>query len=642
MRSLSSAMFLLLCPEPAFAQTPQPAPQTSDVVRAADDAFGRRIGVEEVGLYSESEVRGFSLQSAGNYRIEDHYYVRATSPTEVIVEGTAVRVGVNGLRTDFAAPSGLLQYDLPSAAPGVAASVEGGWWEGSGPTLVARFQAADREARLGIAGGVQLNPAQRYADGSSADYFAVGIIPRWRPAPGITISGILSRTWFTFEPDTFFASETRVPDRLRRGRYRGQDWMRGKTVGTLAGFMADVEAGGWRLGASGFLSEADSPRGYFNLLTLSADGGAAENAVVAFPDERSRSLSGEAFAARSFATGRVTHRLVAMIRARDSIARINPGATALLGTFADIDAPPTFAEPEFDFEEGRGQDKAQQWSAGLGYRLSVGDRIEFRVDAQQVRYRRQVAEPDGPVERGRSSPWLYSGALAAGLSPRLTLFASYARGLEDSGVAPGNAINRGEVLPATLARQAELGLRYRFEQGPSLIAGLFDIAKPLPGLRANGIYDFVGRVRHRGIELSLAGRLTERLSAVFGATIFKASVTGDLVERGVVGPEPVGRSERVILGNVAWEVPWRAGLAVDGGFSLRGGREANALNSLSVPGYTTIGAGLRQRVTVDGRLFALRARVSNLLNSFAWDVTSSGLYIAVAPRAFTFTITGEI
>ena len=40
------------------ARAPQP-PANGDVVRAADDAFGRRIGIEEVGLYSEGEVRGF-------------------------------------------------------------------------------------------------------------------------------------------------------------------------------------------------------------------------------------------------------------------------------------------------------------------------------------------------------------------------------------------------------------------------------------------------------------------------------------------------------------------------------------------------------------------------------------------------------
>ncbi|HEY6917541.1 MAG TPA: hypothetical protein VI381_07865, partial [Allosphingosinicella sp.] len=48
--------------------------------RAADsasDAFGVRIGVERIGLYTETEVRGLSLQVSGNYRLDGAYFVRA-------------------------------------------------------------------------------------------------------------------------------------------------------------------------------------------------------------------------------------------------------------------------------------------------------------------------------------------------------------------------------------------------------------------------------------------------------------------------------------------------------------------------------------------------------------------------------------
>ena len=51
-----------------------------NAIGGADDAFGSRIGQESIGLYSESLVRGFDLQQAGNYRIGDTYFVRAASP----------------------------------------------------------------------------------------------------------------------------------------------------------------------------------------------------------------------------------------------------------------------------------------------------------------------------------------------------------------------------------------------------------------------------------------------------------------------------------------------------------------------------------------------------------------------------------
>lgn len=639
MRAPLICLSLLALPGVAHAQ--QPA--GNNVVSAADDAFGRRIGVEEVGLYSEGEVRGFSLQSAGNYRIDGHYFVRNASPSNVAIDGSVIRVGVNGLRTDFAAPSGVFQYDLVSPQPGAAASIEAGWWGGSGPVLSIRAAAAGADGRLAIGGGVQLNPWQHYGDGSGGDYYSIAAVPRWRPGPGLELAAIASRTWFRPQADSLFAVESRVPARIRRNLFRGQGWMTSDTNGTVVGLMADVDRGSWHLGASAFLSEASDPRSYFNLITLPAAAGeAADYLVVATPSQRFRSISGELLAARSIATGRVRHRLLAMARLRDSASRTSPGIARSLGSIPDLDAPPVFARPAFAFDPRRVRDDVRQWSLGLGYRLAIGDRLELRADAQRADYTRRVAELDGSAETRTTRPWLYSASAAAGLSRRLTLFASYARGLEESGVAPGNAVNRGALLPATLARQAEVGARYAFPGGPSLIAGLFDIAKPLPGLRADGIYDFVGQVRHRGLELSLAGPLTDRLSAVVGATFYRARLSGELVDRGEIGPEPVGRPERVMLASLTWRVPGIDGLSLDGGVNLRGGREANRENSLRLPAYATFNLGLRQTVRIDGKPFTLRARVANLFNRFAWNVTGSGLYFYNGPRVYTLTLTADL
>lgn len=643
MRLRISSLFLLAIPATAAAQQPAAAPSVTDVVRAADDAFGRRIGVEEVGLYSEGEVRGFSLQSAGNYRIDGHYFVRNASPSNVTIDGTVIRVGVNGLRTDFAAPSGVLQYDLAAAAPGLAGSVEAGWWGGSGPVLALRGAAASADGRIGISGGVQINPWQHYVDGSGGDYYSVGAVPRWRPSPGVSIAAIASRTWFTPQTDSLFAVSGRVPEGVTRDLYRGQQWMTNADYTTVIGALADVDRGGWHVGASAFLAEQDAPRSVFNLITLPATGsGPADYLIVATPDQRFRSLSGEVLVARNFATGAARHRLIAMARLRDSGSRTSAGIAASLGTIADLDRPPVFARPAFAFDPRRSRDAVRQWSLGLGYRLSVGDRIELRGDVQRAEYRRRVVELDGTEEARTSRPWLYSGAVTVGLTDQATLFGSYARALEESGVAPANAVNRGALLPATLARQAEVGARYVFPNGPSLIVGLFDISKPLPGLRADGVFDFVGEVRHRGLELSLAGRLTDRLSAVAGATFFKARLSGELVDRGEIGPEPVGRPERVMLASLTWRTPWIEGLSIDGGISVRGGREADRENRLSLPAYATFNFGIRRNFRIDGKPFTLRARATNIFNAFAWNVTGSGLYYYNGPRVLTLTLSTEL
>src|SRR6185437_8508589 len=43
-------------------------------VASADDAFGLTLGLESVGMYNPSGVRGFSPQAAGNVRIDGLYF----------------------------------------------------------------------------------------------------------------------------------------------------------------------------------------------------------------------------------------------------------------------------------------------------------------------------------------------------------------------------------------------------------------------------------------------------------------------------------------------------------------------------------------------------------------------------------------
>jgi len=622
------------------ARPPQP-PANGDVVRAADDAFGRRVGIEEVGLYSEGEVRGFDLQAAGNYRIEDHYYVRVAGMLQPLNGGTAIRVGANGLRTDFAAPSGVVQYTLPSGGAGARASLEAGWWGGSGPVAMLRGSAGTD--KVSLAGGLQLGIGQRYTDGTGGDFIAAGLVPRWSPAPGVQITGLWSHNWFPREGDTFFANPAGAPREIERWTNRTQRWMRGYNESDLVGAFADVDAGnGWKFGASLFRNALPYSRSVFNLLRFTGNGREAQQSGQIYGADTRVSVSGEVTAAKQFTTGNLTHRIIAMARRRDSMVRSDPGVPYALGTYADVNDIPEVAAPAIARGTARMRDDVGQWTGGLGYRLSIGELAELRLDAQRVDYAKRIRGVDGRVTEQTTRPWLYGGALSVAVSDRLTGFASYARGLEEAGVAPANATNRGAVLPAAISRQAELGVKYRFAGGPTLIAGLFDLSKPTPGLDASGAFDFVGTVRHRGAELSLAGPITPRLSAVLGATYLDAKIEGELVDRGVIGTRPIGRPEVTALANLTWRVPGVEGLTVDGGVNVRGERYADRENRVSLPGYAMFNLGLRQAFELDGHPVTLRARVTNLTDKFAWNPTNSGLITPILPRTLTLTLTGEI
>jgi iron complex outermembrane recepter protein len=495
-----------------------------------------------------------------------------------------------------------------------------------------------------LVGSVQANPLQDYTDGTGGDFFAAGTVLHWSPQPGIKLTGIYGRTWFERGGDTVFAAADNLPPpQVVRGPERSQPWMEQRTETSQAGLIGDVDAGGgWRFGASAFLSRLDDQRTFFNLIRFTADGAPVEEIAQAFGDELYRSTSVEATAAKSFATGRLQHRVLAMVRRRDSLARTGPGAALPTVLFPDVDAPVAIPRPSFAIDPRRKRDTVGQWAGGLGYRLSIGSAAELRADVQRARYTKTIRALDGTETRETTRPWLYSASLTGGITPQLTAFASYARGLEEAGVAPGNAANRGAVLPAALSRQAELGVKYVVPGGPALIAGVFDLSRPLPGLDEAGVYGFVGEVRHRGVELSLAGAITQRLSAVLGATWLDARISGELVDNDVIGAHPIGRPEVIALANLTWRVPGVDGLAIDGGVNFRGERYANRQNSATLPSYAVFQAGLRQRFSIEGQPLTVRARVTNLFDKFVWNASNAGLFTPNGKRVVTLTLTGEI
>ena len=87
--ALGAALMLSAIATPALAQR-----VTDNAVTSAEDAFGTSIGNERVGLYSSSEVRGFSPITANNIRLEGLYMDRPASFTDRLVESNLIRVGL--------------------------------------------------------------------------------------------------------------------------------------------------------------------------------------------------------------------------------------------------------------------------------------------------------------------------------------------------------------------------------------------------------------------------------------------------------------------------------------------------------------------------------------------------------------------
>src|ERR1700674_5699875 len=81
-------------------------------INSADDAFGLTLGLESVGIYNPGLVRGFSPISAGNVRIDGMYFDLQGAPSNRVVEGSTIHVGVSEIGYPFPAPTGIADYNL--------------------------------------------------------------------------------------------------------------------------------------------------------------------------------------------------------------------------------------------------------------------------------------------------------------------------------------------------------------------------------------------------------------------------------------------------------------------------------------------------------------------------------------------------
>src|SRR3982750_1172386 len=98
---------LALFPATAHAQ------RTDDnAVTEADDAFGKTVGDEQVGIYNPDLARGFSPVAAGHVPIEGLYFDMQNNPTDRIIGGSSIHVGISAQGYPFPAPTGIADYSL--------------------------------------------------------------------------------------------------------------------------------------------------------------------------------------------------------------------------------------------------------------------------------------------------------------------------------------------------------------------------------------------------------------------------------------------------------------------------------------------------------------------------------------------------
>jgi iron complex outermembrane receptor protein len=627
---------------PAWAQHASDNP-----LQSADDAFGLTLGLESIGLYGPGGVRGFNPQAAGDVRIDGLYFDQQGGLSNRVVEGSAVRVGVSAVGYTFPAPTGIVDYDLRhtgNGTPSASVVVSEGPFEARGVSIDGVVPLIGRELQLPMGVSYQIGTGTGYGSnpGYTSSNVNFGATPAWTPNERLTFRAIADWTQTTQAktlPLVFTAGDF-LPPPIGRG-YLGQNWAEGQSVSKNYGAIMSAKlTSRWSLAAGAFHSIYDSPVSFSDLYVDTLPSRLADHVVVGYPDQRVASTSGEVRLTGRFAAGDWRHELVFLARGRDTLAMYGGSDAVDVGP-ALIDQGLQVPEPAFSYS-ARTRDRTELWSVGTAYRVQWDAHGELAFGVQQESYDKQVATPGLAEARLEDRPLRIYGTAAVALSRRLTAYAGYTQGLEDSGTAPSAAVNRGAILPAARTWQVDSGLRFALTPRLKLIAGVFEIQKPYFNLDTNNVDHELGLQQARGVELSLSGELAKQLQISAGVLAGKVSIVGQNLQAEGVGPIAFGQPRLTFVINADYRLPKLPALSADLTVFHFGAAPASVDNVVYDVSITQYSLGGRYRFTLLGKPATLRVQVSNLTNLYFWNIGYSPGFAQATPRSLFAYLTADL
>jgi iron complex outermembrane receptor protein len=611
-----------------------------NVTAESDDAFGRSVGNESIGIYNVGDVRGFSPIDAGNVRIEGLYFDRQTDPTQRLIEGSAIRVGIAAQSYPFPSPTGIVDYTLRRVGEQRVFStvVNYGPFESLGAEVDAQIPIV-RE-RLGVATGVGV-----YRDGfpwgGKNEAVSFAIVPRWNPTPDTELRPFFSRVDFRAEePEPLMlTADGALPPKIRREHYYGQPWAQAEGTTMNYGVLARTRFGAWTVRLGLFESVFAPEANFAELFTGIDAAGTANESVIAFPDSRFASRSGELRVSRAFEAGDRRHSVHLALRGRNQKRRYGGEDEIDVGS-VPLGIGRAIPEPDFEFG-AQSRDEVKQETAGVTYELQWKDVGELSLGIQKTFYSKTGETPLGVLPESEAEPVLENVTATVYATKRLAVYGSYTQGLEESPIAPDIAINRNVAAPALLTKQYDVGIRWEVLANLKLIAGLFSVEKPHFDLDAAGLFRSLGTVEHRGVELSLAGTPVKNLTLIAGTRILDATVSGPVVDAGLIGERPVGSARSYSVASVDYAFAG-TGLSLDSTLENISTQPANTANTFEIPGRTVLHVGGRYRFKLFGKPATLRAQVQNVFARYGWISVGTGAYVYNAPRRFTLYVAADL
>ena len=590
-----------------------------------------------VGYYQNFVVRGFSLNAASSYKINGRTITGEQNVGLENKQQVELLKGLSGLQSGVSEPGGLVNYVTKRAADvrsvtvstddrgsGYIATDVGGWF-GS-------------EQQFGLRANVAHEDIHSYVEHANGQRDFVSLAFDWNINPDMLLQ--LDAEYQTTEqrsvPGYQLLGGTELPRHASPKKLLGhQSGSKPVTIDSLnlngnleyrfsdnwkttfSASRSNVVIDDYSAFAWGGCTQGDacSQGNYF-----SPEGGYG---IYDFrsPDDTRRNDEVQATLSGAFNTGALGHELTVGSSAFRRVVNNRAQIMALIGS-GNIDAEPEhFPRYTGALSDSQRRLDSRQYGVFFNDRISFNEQWQTVLGGREVRLDEKSFDNSGITTRHtRRYEFLPQAALIYKPLQNLSLYTRYSKGLSLGGTAPWFASNAYDILPPSVSRQIEAGIKYDWQR-LSLSATLFQLRQAYQYSQPDGAGHFTfvqqGEQKNTGLELAANGWVTQRLQVSASVAAIRARVSGsgtpDYEGHQTINVPTLRAS---LYGDYA--LPWVDGLALLGGVQYSGKKYANQQGNVDAASYAVFNLGSRYSTRIEGYDTVVRLTVDNLFDKRYW------------------------
>jgi iron complex outermembrane recepter protein len=586
-------------------------------------------------IYSNLAIRGVSANNVTNYRWNGILPIinLIDQPIES-KDRIEVLKGAAGLYYGFATPSGIVNLvtERPTDEPVTRFEILGNNHGSIGTSfdISRRFGMAGLRVNAGVS---QLENGINRTSGERS--FVTGAFD-WNPTDRLSILLDAEYIYKTITEPTEFALPAAVngviaiPPLQSPSKNLGAEWMqaRGWETNLLARANYDV-ASDWRisLGIGQSFLRRDRRYSSFSGYDLGTGNGTVGVALTKGNDFKNVIYRGDVTG--TVRTGPIEHHLLAgaSLNIRDTFI-----PTAVRYRFAqNLYDPVVIPQQPTPPRVIPNPSRVRDLGIYLFDRATLGEWLQATFG-----YRKTDYSDVSLTSSYKIKPDTFSYGVMVKPTRWANIYANYIEGLEPGAIAQQIANNAGEILPAALSKQKEVGAKIEPLPGLLLTGAYFHIGRASSYLNSANFFVQDGRAVYEGFEFSATGEITPNLSIAASALSLDAAQKSGAAT--VIGKQVESTAKFSGSLFVEYRVPQIDGLSVSGGIFHTGRRAVNALNQAFVPGYTTFDLGASYAFDLLGNSTTVRVYGENVTGKRYWAATGSSLLQQGLPASVRFSV----